>query len=417
VGAEQRRLTFERCCPACSTRDTHAGGDSAAQQDDASLSRVELALLRTLSDIDDGHLILWISGRFFDPHTGDPLDPPQIRVIPDRQPYRGVPDPGGAWWDALVQRGWLEMPVPGTTPMCYRVSQAGRDVLLAARRAGRLRHRSPGSSRGGTDASTQPPHTTQAPAAPRRENGPAACGIACGIAWGVCPQDGVTLAVIGDSTHCQVCGRTWPGDRLNLPCPEPITRTEEERHLGRTGMCAGHALALTAVHGITTEPLRPGQPAPESGVWDHGGEAARYVRCHYQLPAAKRNDPHHRRRPARHHPRLPRRLPGGALRRSAHRPHPVPSDRTRHLPGSRATGRSPATRRRRTARSGHPRRLHRAPTERQRKVTAPTTGPPAVRPGQVWAGNDPRAAGRTIRVERLDGDKAICRVLTNSDEA
>jgi hypothetical protein len=50
-------------------------------------------------------------------------------------------------------------------------------------------------------------------------------------------------------------------------------------------------------------------------------------------------------------------------------------------------------------------------------VTAPTTGPPAVRPGQVWAGNDPRAAGRTIRVERLDGDKAICRVLTNSDEA
>jgi hypothetical protein len=35
-------------------------------------------------------------------------------------------------------------------------------------------------------------------------------------------------------------------------------------------------------------------------------------------------------------------------------------------------------------------------------------------PGQVWADNDPRSAGRTLRVDRIDGDKAVCTVLTNA---
>lgn len=39
-----------------------------------------------------------------------------------------------------------------------------------------------------------------------------------------------------------------------------------------------------------------------------------------------------------------------------------------------------------------------------------------VRPGQMWADNDPRAAGRTLRVDSIDGDKAVCTVLTNTDE-
>ncbi len=39
-----------------------------------------------------------------------------------------------------------------------------------------------------------------------------------------------------------------------------------------------------------------------------------------------------------------------------------------------------------------------------------------VEPGQVWADNDPRAAGRTLRVDTIDGDKAICTVLTNTNE-
>ena len=41
---------------------------------------------------------------------------------------------------------------------------------------------------------------------------------------------------------------------------------------------------------------------------------------------------------------------------------------------------------------------------------------PTVRPSQVWADNDPRAAGRTLRVDAIDGDKATCTILTNTDE-
>ncbi|MEV1179382.1 hypothetical protein, partial [Nonomuraea sp. NPDC049784] len=113
---------------------------------------------------------------------------------------------------------------------------------------------------------------------------------ACGIGWGVCPEHGATLTAEADGhTRCAHCNRRWPDDRLNLPCPEPITRTEEARHLMRTGMCSGHAVALAAVYGIETEPLRPGRPVPEAGTWDHGREAGRYVRDHYRLPAAKRH--------------------------------------------------------------------------------------------------------------------------------
>lgn len=38
-----------------------------------------------------------------------------------------------------------------------------------------------------------------------------------------------------------------------------------------------------------------------------------------------------------------------------------------------------------------------------------------VRPGQVWADNDPRSAGRTLRVDAIDGNKAVCTILTNTD--
>jgi hypothetical protein len=40
---------------------------------------------------------------------------------------------------------------------------------------------------------------------------------------------------------------------------------------------------------------------------------------------------------------------------------------------------------------------------------------PDVRPGQVWADNDPRSAGRTLRVESITVGRAVCTVLTNSD--
>jgi hypothetical protein len=40
---------------------------------------------------------------------------------------------------------------------------------------------------------------------------------------------------------------------------------------------------------------------------------------------------------------------------------------------------------------------------------------PQVRPGQVWADNDKRAEGRTLRVDAVFGATALCTVLTNSN--
>jgi hypothetical protein len=46
-----------------------------------------------------------------------------------------------------------------------------------------------------------------------------------------------------------------------------------------------------------------------------------------------------------------------------------------------------------------------------------STPPVPVEPGQIWADNDWRADGRTVRVDRIDGNKAICTVLTNRHTA
>lgn len=93
--------------------------------------RAEEALRRTLKDIDDGHLSLWMHGRFYDEHTGARLDPPQIEVRPDRQPQPGIPDARGAWWTPLIERGWLTMPPPGPS-MRYLLTDAGRAALAPA---------------------------------------------------------------------------------------------------------------------------------------------------------------------------------------------------------------------------------------------------------------------------------------------
>ena len=42
-------------------------------------------------------------------------------------------------------------------------------------------------------------------------------------------------------------------------------------------------------------------------------------------------------------------------------------------------------------------------------------GEVVVRPGQVWADNDVRSKGRTVRVVEVGSLTAICEILTNSD--
>lgn len=44
--------------------------------------------------------------------------------------------------------------------------------------------------------------------------------------------------------------------------------------------------------------------------------------------------------------------------------------------------------------------------------TQPAAGP--IRPGQVWADNDWRSEGRTVRVDRVDSRYAYCTILTNT---
>lgn len=39
-----------------------------------------------------------------------------------------------------------------------------------------------------------------------------------------------------------------------------------------------------------------------------------------------------------------------------------------------------------------------------------------VKPGQIWADNDPRSAGRTLRVDAIEGERAVCTVLTNDTD-
>lgn len=123
---EQRRLTFERCCPACRARDTHTAAAHQAGHDDGSRSRAEMALIRTLADIDDGHLSLWIRGRFFDEHTGRPLDPRRSKSFRTGSPTTGFPTraaPGGApWWTGAAGR----CPSPAATPCGTGCLRPGR---------------------------------------------------------------------------------------------------------------------------------------------------------------------------------------------------------------------------------------------------------------------------------------------------
>jgi hypothetical protein len=64
-----------------------------------------------------------------------------------------------------------------------------------------------------------------------------------------------------------------------------------------------------------------------------------------------------------------------------------------------------------TTEDGHPRRSGYHLVNRSGDSEAPD-----VRPGQVWADDDKRHAGRTLRVERINSGLALCQILTNTDE-
>ena len=50
-------------------------------------------------------------------------------------------------------------------------------------------------------------------------------------------------------------------------------------------------------------------------------------------------------------------------------------------------------------------------------MSEPDVRPGSVRPGQIWADNDYRAKGRTVRVDSTDATHADCTVLTDRTAA
>jgi hypothetical protein len=83
----------------------------------------EQALLRALRDVLDGHIGLRATVEVFDPMTD--VQHSEVRVLAvacDRVP-NGVPNADGAWWEPLIERGWLELVVSGMSH--YRLSELG----------------------------------------------------------------------------------------------------------------------------------------------------------------------------------------------------------------------------------------------------------------------------------------------------
>lgn len=97
-------------------------------------ARRESALLRTLGDIHEGHIQLWVSVKWFDPQTGEKLsEPVSSETLPDRAPCHGTPNPFGVWWTVLAERGWIRLPSAAeANHRRWVVTDEGRRVLDAA---------------------------------------------------------------------------------------------------------------------------------------------------------------------------------------------------------------------------------------------------------------------------------------------
>lgn len=94
------------------------------------MTREEAAYVRTLRDLEYGHITLTVSVDRYDPITGEPLsEPAPPDVASDRLPAAGTPNPGGAWWAPMLSRGHLELVDHGSWRMHYRVTAAGRAWL------------------------------------------------------------------------------------------------------------------------------------------------------------------------------------------------------------------------------------------------------------------------------------------------
>lgn len=102
--------------------------------------RHEAAILRTLRDIEAGHITLRCLVIHYDTTTGERLPEPElVETEADRAPAAGYPriasEPWWCWWDLLAERGWIRLPTE-REPSCWQVTEEGRSALQAGGRCG-----------------------------------------------------------------------------------------------------------------------------------------------------------------------------------------------------------------------------------------------------------------------------------------
>ncbi len=83
------------------------------------------AYYRTLRDIREGHIGIYVDAQWYDPTTGQRLPEPVVHGGgPDRAPSVGIPDRGGAWWEPMIATGHLAL-VSDHSRSYYIVTDAG----------------------------------------------------------------------------------------------------------------------------------------------------------------------------------------------------------------------------------------------------------------------------------------------------
>lgn len=83
-------------------------------------------LRRTLRDIHDGHLTLYVQTARYNPATGQPVEPHEIRTTSDRAP--AIPSPCDDWWRHLAADGWLRLPREDE-PQIWRLTDIAIEAL------------------------------------------------------------------------------------------------------------------------------------------------------------------------------------------------------------------------------------------------------------------------------------------------
>jgi hypothetical protein len=68
-------------------------------------------------------------------------------------------------------------------------------------------------------------------------------GQSCGVAWGICPDHGLTLMNVGEVVTCHVLGCYREQEAVVEPCTQPVAYRVVDVAGPAMMTCAGHAIA------------------------------------------------------------------------------------------------------------------------------------------------------------------------------